>query len=565
MAQNQAPVNSGQGNQNRKPNANPQSNKVDIRVTPDIRQDIKNKICNITIRIKLVKHQQVLIGQEVVLEERLSIIDSATTDNDGVVVFQFKENMKDVEQVKILIVSLTGLVDDKNFSLTIPALLPTPKPIDKTIVINVISIPNPKHNTCAMTFEGTVLENGKGVKNQMVICKRGLGSIGTQKTTSSGQVIFNDNLALTDIEQVIIYRFELSSSSEFELVTVTLPAGIPKPELNKNLAEKMGIRSYYGNNGEFSVKVRVLQAHAVGLRTPISAWFRGRIIGDKTDNNGEFVYSLPGNLSLTITNPVLPGLPAPNTGNLINGQAEKFSVAVSGIKDEAKLNLNYIVPEVCPYHKNSLDWFLLTNNGRTALLAYLFCFFLTLSLMFGIGNVLIGPMTFRGDDGLSQQERMNNEVVGKIMSSQKFEPKVSQSSKIYTAFCGILWKTTIIIFALLVISALISLWKSVRGVIVENFDRIFDGSEARVGDPLIERWASDLGLFHIARKSPEISVHTDPQGANANSNPNSNPGAAQTIQTMANNGHPSLGQMFQMDVLSDALVQILAGAFKKIF
>ena len=640
MAQQTAPAGSGQGNQNRKPNPNPvNSNKVDIRITPSVVKDVLNKKCDVFIRVKLVKNHQLFIGQEVALEEGLSLINADTTDNDGCVVFQFKENMKDVEQTKPLTVTLTGLVDEKNFFVTIPALptakptdkvmsvnyfvtpdfttgtckvnlecqvtennkaaigkqvyckngglliigtqktdnsgqaffnedvvlrdigqtityrfhlvktgefvlvnvnvpvIPQPVKIDKKIAVTVAAIPNLKTNLCDITLQCVITDGVKAISGQDIICKRGLALIGTQTSSNSGQVNFSENVALTDAEQIISYRIDLLGSGEFELVDVNLPAGTPAVD-TKNLAEKMSMRSYHDGAGNFSVKVRVLAHNGVGIKTKVTTWFLGQLSVDKTSKEGELAYDLP---TLTID------------------KSEKISASVSGIEDEAKLTLKFRRPLICPYIKYTEEWYLRTNNGRAVILSYIFLFFLGLSLVCGIGGPLINPTIFRADNGLSKQEQMHNRVVGHIVPKAKFVAVEKSSSKFYSTFTRILWGTTVMLLVFLMIYGPLSWREEIAEAIAETAESIFENNESHVGDPLLERWAANLGVFHSVRNTPKISVQ-EVNGQTENTTQ-----AQQPHSNQPTSGHPSLMQMFQMDVLSDALVTILPKVLKKIF
>lgn len=522
------PANPGPGGPTRRPNnpggnQPPRNNKVDIRVYPEITPDWAQKICRIIIRVRLVKNQQLMTQQEVVIEEGISVLWQDTTDSDGTVVFGFKENLKDTEQNKILRVTLPGLPDEKNFSIQIPALPAAPKPKEKKILVSATCIPDPVANIARITFECFVTGDGKPLIGQEISCHHGATTIGARQTSTSGRATFLANASLSEVEQIINFHFILSGTLEEEHINVSVPPGgqKPKPDTDPN---RMILRRFHDGFGNFSVNIRVINVKGQGLPAIVTIWYQGEIQQVQLDQHGEHVYY---------------------AGYVEPGESYVLVAKADGIEEEASVTIKNRSPRE-KLKAFSAEWFR-TNNCRSffLLLAVIIAWIVTIAI--GPGEAKINHRMFNDQEtGLSKSEVFFNEMVSGVADN-----RMIQSAEPWSIGRLVFWVFLAIISILAIIYRLFAFREEIAAAIEEGLERLLDRSYARAGDPAFERIAKIIGSYHVARRTVPVVTESE-----SNVSPASQGSAS---------GHPSLGTLFRLDLASDALVAIGSALMKRLF
>lgn len=533
MVQNQNYANRTQGGNGRATNKPPSQPKTEIRVRTSHTVIKDDYLFN--IRVTLLLGKQPITGQEVVLEEGTSMMDSGITDIGGSVVFGVKETCIDQEVIKNLYLTLTGTADEKMISLTVPAKKKAKKTVKK-FKIKTTSVIDAKANECLLTFEVMLFEDDVVFPLQSIILKKGTVELDRGVSDVHGQITFSQVEKLFATERIITCRFCLENSVEEEEFNVTIPAATPEKKVD-NEAEAIILRRYHDGRGNFSVLVRVLKNQGVGLgNAPVSIWYLGVKHRLTTDKNGETKFKVPG--------VVRPGV------------CNHLVATVSGVAEEATIDIKRrsFYRKVKAFTRR---WWLRTNNGRAFILCSLVVLAWIITFIIGTGEPKINPKMFNNEDtGLSKSEQFYNRsaaMVDKAYIIKPDEPETWSTGRI--AY----WGWLLIISVLVLIYAILSLREEIAAGIEDGFEKLFDKSYSKAGDPAFEKLARLVGSYRVARKSPTtVEVKNSETGSTTGGTPIV--GAKSEA-----GGHPTLGTLFKLDLLSDTLVSIIPAILKKIF
>jgi hypothetical protein len=114
------------------------------------------------------------------------------------------------------------------------------------------------------------------------------------------------------------------------------------------------------------------------------------------------------------------------------------------------------------------------------------------------------------------------------------------------------WGWLLIITILVLIYAIFSLREEIAEGVEDGFERLFDKSYSKAGDPFFERVAKFVGSYKVARRNPPTVTQPTTTA------PSSTPSASDS-------GHPSLATLFKLDLLSDIVVSVVPAIFRRIF
>jgi len=402
----------------------------------------------------------------------------------------------------------------------------------KKFKIKTASVMDAKANECLLTIESTLFEDDVVFPLQSVILKRGVTELDRGITDVHGQLTFAQVEKLTATEKVVTYRCCLENSPEEEEFSVTIPAETPEKKVD-NEAEAIVLRRYHDGRGNFSVLVRVLKNQGVGLgNTPVSIWYLGVQHRLNTNKNGEAVFKVPG--------VVRPGV------------CNQLVATVSGVAEEATIDIKR--RSLCRKVKAfTRRWWLRTNNGRAFILCSLVVLAWIITFIIGTGEPKINPRMFNnGDTGLSKSEQFYNKsaaMVDEAYVIKPDEPKTWSTGRI--AY----WGWLLIISISVLIYAVLSLREEIAAGIEDGFEKLFDKSYSKAGDPTFEKLARLVGSYRVARRPPTTVEIT-----------NSATGEPPVIGTEPEaGGHPTLGTLFKLDLLSDTLVSVIPAILKRIF
>lgn len=412
-----------------------------------------------------------------------------------------------------------------------------PNPPQPKLELKVYPSSEIRNEVFYLTVDVSAFLGTRPITNKAIILKeRSSGILDNQNLDDNGEAVLRAKEKLTDQTKNLTLRVYIPGMQGEEIVTVVIPAlstsdpNLADPKTPDNDPEIMILRSYHDGCGNFSVMIRVLKRHGVGLSTPVTIWCQGSAYDITTDDKGEAVFRLRNQL-------------AP-------GETEEIVVTVSGIEESSKIKLHYHQVNQCPYEKYTRDWFTRTNNGRAMILAYAFFFALFLAVTFGVGSGLLNDRTFRGEDGLSKQEQIYNRTVGVMAPQQTIQPTEEVKANWPTGF----WKLSFILFVALVIYGPLAWREEIKEVITETAEKIFERSETKSSDPMLENLAKWLGGFNVVRRNPAPKIIVSGSD-DQTSSPASNDGS----------GHHTGWQIFQISMISDLAFELAPKIFRKIF
>lgn len=467
MVQNQNYTNRTQGGAGRTTNK-PPAHEIRVRTATTVVKDD----CLFNIRVTLFLGKQPITGQEIILEEGISFINSDTTDVDGSVTFNIKEVCTDNEKIKTLYLRLTGTSDEKTLVLTVPAKKKSKK-TTKKFKIKVVSTVDAKANECLLTFECTVFEDDQPFPHQPVILKRGVVKVGDGCTDSNGQITFQRTRQLAATERIATYRFCLENSPEEEELSVSIPAATPEKKVD-NDPEHLVLMSHSDGKGHFRVKARITKFKGDTLSgIPFSVWCQGKNRVYRTNKQGEKAFDVPGTFK--------------------KGQEEQLVAMVSGIEERCKIILRRSKTFRKTFAEKfiKLAWFVALGLWILAVLV-------------GPGRPLINPDVFR-DKGLSASERFYNESAG----VQMIKPATANLGHKLVDFCQ---KSIWLVAAIITILAiLITIRVVVRAIIFrseEALEGILHRSYDNAGDPMFEKMAKYVGAYAAVSRKPR-ATHVD--------------------------------------------------------
>jgi len=519
------PANSGSGGQNRNKPYTPPQPKNEMVVNHEVIIDPAKSTYDLFIEALIFSNRLPVEGKEVILKEGITDIDIKPTDDKGRALLVTDGKQEKTEKIRNFRVCLSGVQLERSIVVKIPALPQapvTPKPAPKKIVVRS-SAPIISGNDCELIFEVSVLDSAdKPIPQQEVTFKRGLTQILKGQTTNSGTITFHCSERLVDVEKNVTFRFSLAPSPEEEEVNVTVPAAVPKPKAD-NDPERLILRRYHDGRGHVRVMIRVIKAKGIGMQTPVTVWYRGQMHTINTDSQGEVAFSIP-----RLVRP---------------GDHDHLVATVSGIADEASIDIKR--HRLADKEKSfSKDWWLKTNNGRAFILVMLLILTWTITAMIGTGEAKINHRMFNDESGLSKAEQFYNRNAARVDEEFVIKPAEPWSTG-RIAY----WGTLVVVTGLILAYAIFSFREEIRAGIEDVFEKLFDKSFSKAGDPQFEKLAKIVGSYQVARRSPSVTTTT---------------GSEPTPQPV-HNSHPTLGTLFKLDLLSDASVAILAGILKKIF
>ncbi len=340
--------------------------------------------------------------------------------------------------------------------------------------------------------------------------KDGVEVIAVANTDNEGKAVFNLKGDLSEEEITKTFRVRLIGVIKEGSITISLPA--KKNNVDLNNPETLTAYRYHDKHGNFRVLVRVLGEKGLGNKFSFSTWFKGERKNYTTDKHGFRDFSLP---------------------HIQRGENEKIIISADGIEENASLRVDY--PEEAINFKDRDNWLITTNNGR-AIIALAVVAIFWLVLFFSINVPLISPHIFNAHPSLTPSEAFYGAAPTTTLSNHFVDNII---------IVGILFSIFSIIYFIL------SWREEVMAGIEEGIEAIINKDSNRVSDPRLERWMNHFGMISRARTST-INVH--------------NVGAGEEGKEKdKKSGHPSLGTLFQLDLISDALVEILPRILKKIF
>lgn len=541
MAQNQITTNSGQGNQNRKPNnggnqGGNQSSKMMIKAYATVNANLNNTFV-LMVEASAFLSGKPMNGQEATLREGIKTLDAQPLDVNGETMLKATGFLEDQEQIKVVRICLTGLPEEKNLTVTIPAI----KKIvyrKKNIAIATASTVDSSANTAEIVFSCLVSEDTAICPNQKIALMKGAISVEEKMTDGNGRTTFVVVEPLAKTEKTVLYRVVLPGLTD----EVEANAVIPAKESKKvdNDPEDLILSRYHDGCGKFVAAIRVLKAEGKGIKIPGKIFYKGRYHKFTTDDAGEHLFKVPGVID--------------------EGNDFPLSATVSGIHDEARIKIKRRIKK--PSFLEKKNWLITTNNGRGFLLLgvmlIIWLFIFTRALVI---SPLISPDLFRDHEtgeghhfGLSSAEVLFNKSANQVSKTLAIKP-ADMHSHIPSSL--MFWLILYSIFS--IIYAIASWREEVIDGIEDGIELIIDRDHGRASDPALEKWTKYFGISHKVKRAP-VTVYSAPDPANPA--PTTAP-ATQSAQDSG--GHPSLGTLFELDLLSDTLVTIIPAILKKIF
>jgi len=382
-------------------------------------------------------------------------------------------------------------------------------------------------NTYTLNIDVSAFDNGQPMANQEVTLKERIAAVDTKHLDVNGDAILSTTGTLTDKEQIKNFRISLTGKPEEKILAVTIPAVSASTSINENDPETLVLSRYHDDHGNFRVMIRVLKARGLGLKTAVTLWYRGVMYPVNTNKKGEAVFDVPG-----VVNP---------------GDSDHLTATVSGITDSAHVDIKRrrLAARVAPF---TSGWWFGTNNGRAFILLSAILLTWIITFMAGTGEAKINHRLFNDESGLSKSEQFYNEAAKISVPSRQIVP-----AEPWSVGAMPFWGWLMIITVLAVIYAIFSLREEIGAGIEDGFEKLFDKSYSKAGDPAFERITKFVGSYHVARKTQAATVET--VNASGSGKPSGKPDP----------GHPSLGTLFKLDLLSDALVAIVPAIFRRIF
>lgn len=528
-------ANPSQPGQNRKQNNKPQTPKVMLKAYSSVSTGANNTFI-LFVEASAFLSGQPMSGKEVTLKEGIKTLDAQNLDVNGEVLLKATGSLENVEQVKTLRVCLTGMPEEKNLTVTIPAI----KKIvhrKKNIAITSSCTVDANTNTAEVIISCLVSEDGAICANQQVALIRKATQIDQKASDANGRATFQTTEPLPKAETTILFRVILPGLTDEVEVNVTLPAAEPKKPADDD-PDSLALYSFHDGKGNFNVMTRVLTIKDKGIATKVSFFFKGKKEPKDTDGSGEAIFDIPGRI-------------AP-------GKEYELSAFVSGVAKRARLTLKNRRHK--PSFRKKKNWLVTTNNGRALLLYAGLIVFWLIIMFWGLAkSPVLNSDIFRDKKtGLSSVEARYNDAARIVGKEYVITPK-----DVRRPIPG----TLIVIGILLTIFAVpysILAWREeIMDGIGDGFERIVSDNHDRVNDPKVEQWLKYYGMMHVVRnpKPASISVSTPPPAA-SNTGSDTNQG---TEKEEEHHGHPSLWTLFQLDFLSDTLTRILPAIGKKLF
>lgn len=533
MAQNQNP-NPGQGNQNRgssnRGGGNPPQPKMMIKAYATVNVNLNNTFV-LLVEASAFLSGKPMDGQEVTLREGIKTLDAQTLDVNGEVMLKATGVLEDQEQVKAVRICLTGLSEEKNLTVTIPAI----KKIvnrKKNISVATASTVDSSANTAEIVFSCLVSEDTVVCSGQRIALLKGAAQIEEKLTDGNGRTTFVVVEPLAKAEKTVLYRVVLPGLTDEVEVNAVIPAKESKKVDND--PEDLILSRYHDGCGNFVVTVRVLKAEGKGINIPGKIFYRGTYHDFTTDDAGEYLFNVPGVINA--------------------GDDYPLSATVSGIANEATVRIKRRIRK--PSFREKKAWLFTTNNGRGFLLLGIMVF-LWLSIITGALNhaPLISANLFRSQEtGLSVDEELFNKSASQVDKALAI-PRQNFSRPIPSSV--FFWLIVYSIFS--IIYAIASWREEIMEGIEDGIELILDRNHGRAEDPLLEKWMKHFGISHKVKRAP-VTVYSAPDPANPSPAPQ-----AQAQNTVEVEGHPSIGTLFKLDLLSDTLVVLVPAILKKLF
>lgn len=522
------PVNPGQAGQGR--NNKPQP-KTLLKAYSSISTGANNTYI-LFIEVSAFLFGQPMSGKEVTLKEGIKTLDAQNLDLNGEVLLRASGNMEDAEQVKTVRVCLTGMPEEKNLTVTIPAI----KRIvhcKKDIAANVSCKIDSATNTAQITIGCLVSENNSICSNQQIALTKDGVQLEQKSTDNNGRATFVVTEPLVSSEKTMIFRVVLPGlTDEIEVVT-NLPAAETKKPADDD-PDSLAVYSFHDGKGNFNVMARVLTIKAKGLATKISFFFKGKKKVKDTDGAGELVFDVPDCI-------------AP-------GEEYELSAFVSGVAGRAKLMLKN------RYHKPSFRqnkyWLLTTNNGRALLLDASLIIFWLVIMFWGLAKspVLNSDLFRNKETGLSTVEARYNNAAKMVGEEYVIVPK-----DVRRPIPGSLIVIGLLLTILAVPYSILAWREEIIEGIEDGFERIVSKDHDRVNDPRVEQWLKYYGMMHVVHNPKPASVSVSAPTSNQ---PDNN---QETEKKKGHDGHPSLWTLFELDLLSDTLTKIVPAIAKRVY
>lgn len=377
-----------------------------------------------------------------------------------------------------------------------------------------------------MPVEVSAFLSGQSLQNKQIEVRDGVTVVTSGVTDNRGVVVLTIKGALKDKEQGKQFRVCLVSTSEESVISVNLPSK-EKKELTDKDPESLSLYRYHDGCGNIRILARVLRAGGVGLATTLVVWYKGQKTEYNTDANGVVDFSLPP---------------------LCEGEDNELTAFVSGIEERAKLHIKRSTRRANFFETE--HWLYRTNNGRGLIFLAVTVLFWLLVIVKGFFSapIISGDLFRDSDSGLSSAEKFYNKSAA-IANQQSVIPPHDVSSTIpdTVIFLGIAFSVFAIIYFI------VSWREEIMQGIEEGIEKIIDKNHSRSDDPALEKLMKYFGMKHVV-KNPKIQV-VNPVNATV---------AAETAGT-GNSGHPSLATLFQLDLMSDILVEIVPKVIKNIF
>lgn len=382
-----------------------------------------------------------------------------------------------------------------------------------------------------MPVEVSAFFGGRSLKNRQIEIRDNVTVIASGVTDNRGVVLLTIKGKLKDKEQSKQFRVCLVGTIEESTISINLPSK-EKKELTDKDPESLSLYRYHDGCGNIRIFVRILRAGGVGLATTVVIWYKGQKTEYNTDTNGVVDFSL---------------------SPLCEGEDNELTAFVSGIEERAKLHIKRPVRRANFFETE--HWLYRTNNGRGLIFLAVAVLFWVLVIVKGFFSapIISGDLFRDSDSGLSSAEQFYNKSAA-IANQQSVIPQsvipphdVSSTIPDTVIFLGIA-------FSIFAIVYFIFSWREeiMQGV-EEGIEKIIDKNHSRSDDPALEKWVKYFGIKHVV-KNPKIQV-VNPVNATV---------VAETAGS-GNSGHPSLATLFQLDLMSDILVEIVPKVIKNIF
>ncbi len=372
-------------------------------------------------------------------------------------------------------------------------------------------------------------KNGSPAALETII-HRDRKEVSRNTSASDGFLEYKTSYCLSDKKQTIEFEVFLKESTEKASATIELPEkSVSKTDKSdSDDPQKVILVRLHDGNGNFRVFVRVLKAKGYGLSTPVDLLTRTEKYTVKTNERGVAIWDFPC-------------VVAP-------GDDQEIKAVVNGIENHAKLRIRRLRSRVDRPEAFSARWWLGTNNGRAFILMCLAGIFWIAAFIIGIGQPLVHPNLFRGEDGLSRQEIMYNQVMAQGEETFVIQPTNSPGHNHHWV-----WKTALILTFVSLIYGPLSLREEIAEEVSLAVEGMLDNDYAQSGDPWFERLVAWTGSYAVARNvAPKISVAAVDSDAKEN--------------VSANSGNKeNVWSKLPVHLASSALLKIVPAIFRAMF